>query len=141
MIDLAVLEIMVIISGIFVPLHFWLRRRMTQQIKHENSISYYTKRRITHFFLLTMAALVVCFIINLSVLLGIKSRNSLNFYSYEEIFVIIVFIITWIFIASGFGLYISGVFVEQYSMYSLKILPEYSRLKIATIFDYTIKYL
>ena len=95
MLDLTILEILVVAAGVVSPIYFWLRRRMTFQLKHENAISYYTKRRITHFYLFTVTILIFTFFVTLLLIIGIKSRNTLNYYSNEEIAVIVIYIIRY----------------------------------------------
>ncbi|MEO6728836.1 MAG: hypothetical protein ABIM99_02845, partial [Candidatus Dojkabacteria bacterium] len=132
MLDLASLLTITIIAFIYAPLYFHFRHKMTLCVEREMPISYFTRKRIMRFCILVLSTLISGFIMSAIILYGIKSRSNFEVRSNIEYIYIAILVIIWICMSFGTGLYISGVFIEQYSMKTLKENPEYSRLKIAT---------
>lgn len=129
--ELYVLILFTIFALLIAPLYFHWRRKMTISIAKELPISYFTKMRIIRFTICVFTSLMAIFITSVLLIYGIKARGYLFFNERELIYLVIIAII-WLGVTFGAGLYISGVFIEQYSMRNIKENPEYSRLKIAT---------
>lgn len=105
---------------------------MTDSTFKELPISYFTKRRIFRFLGIVLGILGMSFLFSMLVIYAIKQRSDLLIYSHIEYFYLLLTALLWLVIAFGVGLYISGIFIEQYSMRNLKDNPEYSRLKVVT---------
>ncbi len=132
MLDLYLLITLIASALIYAPIYFRIRKGMTLDSKNELPITYFTRKRIFRFTLAILVSLISCLTISTLFIIAIKSRGDIKIWTSNELIELVLFGITWIGIAFGAGLYVSGVFIEQYSMNNIKHNPEYSRIKVAT---------
>ncbi|OGM33195.1 hypothetical protein A3D00_00420 [Candidatus Woesebacteria bacterium RIFCSPHIGHO2_02_FULL_38_9] len=116
-------------SSIVIPLYTILRKGMINKSLDDHiPQKFYSKQRMSKIALTNFFLLILTIILITLILLSIKSRRDLNYFSREDISIFLIYFLVVNLISYGAGMYIISIIKEQFTTKSLKNHPEYKIL-------------